>query len=84
MIVSFKTPEMLRDEKFEAVENLISDFVNAKFENNHKQAERVLNKLFPSPKPNFKPNFSFSVVTKNGAFLSFNSKKEMLEWFGFE
>jgi len=84
MIVSFKTTEMLRDEEFQKKEHLISKFVDYKFAGNDLEAERVLNKLFPSPKPNFKPNFSFSVVTKNGAFLAFNSKKEMREWFGFE
>jgi len=78
--MTFKTEEMLRDEAFQIKECLISEFVDAKFNGNQQKAEIALNKLFPSPSP--KPNFSFSIITRDGSFLCFSSKKEMQEWLG--
>ena len=80
MAITFKTQEMIRDEQFSKIEMLISEFVDAKFAGNRILSEMVLNSLFRDKKQ----ENPFGIITRDGVYLTFRSKREMQEYMGFE
>jgi hypothetical protein len=80
MALTFKTRKMLRDEQFAKIVMQISEFVDAKFAGDRTKSEKILSDLFP----NEKQNYPFGIITSDGIYLTFRSKKEMREHMGLE
>ena len=47
---------------------------------NRTKSEKILSDLFP----NEKQNYPFRIITRDGIYLTFKSKKEMREYMGWE